>query len=379
VLAVLCPGQGAQSPGFLTPWLTSYAVRPRLAELSEAAGLDLMHAGTDPSYDVVDTAVAQPLLVAAGIVTAELLGELSPETILVGHSVGELTAAAVAGAMSGADAVRIAAQRGSAMKRACSDADGGMTALLGGEPDAVHEAVEAAGCVAANVNGAGQVVAAGPRAALERLAASPPAGARLRPLAVAGPFHTSWMAPAAAELAVAIESVETDTHHRGIVSNLDGAMLTTGPLLKQRIVGQLTAPVRFDLCLQTLRGLGVTAVVELAPAGVLAGIARRELPGVDVVALRSPDDVEAARALVRAQHPDGESLETDWRVVVAPARGTFHPVAHIDLTDGGRLGVVSNRSGNVDVTTGPASTVVEWLASDGDPVNAGQPLARVHA
>ena len=379
MLAVLCPGQGAQSPGFLTSWLSSYDVRPRFDELSESAGFDLFTAGTDPSYDVVDTAVAQPLLVAAGVVTAELLGELSPETVLVGHSIGELTAAAVAGALSASDAVRIAALRGAAMKSACAVADGGMTAVLGGDADEVQQAIEDAGCVAANVNAAGQVVAAGPRAALDRLAAAPPAGARLRALGVAGPFHTSWMAPAADDLDKAMASVHANSHHRGIVSNLDGAMLTSGNLLKQRIVGQLTAPVRFDLCLQTLRGLGVTAVVELAPGGVLAAIARRELPGVDIVAMRTPDDVEAARALVHAQHPAGEHLDTDWRVIVAPARGTFHPVTHIDLTDTGRLGVVSNRSGDVEVTTDSPSVVVEWLATDGDPVAAGQPLARVHA
>ena len=379
MLAVLCPGQGAQSAGFLTPWLTSYDVRPRLDELSKAAGFDLYAAGTDPSYDVVDTAVAQPLLVAAGVVTAELLGELSPETAVVGHSVGELTAAAVSGAMRADDAVRIAAQRGAAMKRACADADGGMTALLGGDAVEVQDAIAAAGCVAANVNGAGQIVAAGPRTALEKLAANPPAGARLRSLGVAGPFHTDWMAPAADELETAIESVDVVAHHRGIVSNLDGAIVTTGEILKQRIVSQLTAPVRFDLCMQTLRGLGVTAVVELAPGGVLAGIAKRELAGVDIVALKSPADVGAAQALVRTQHPAGEHLDTDWRVVVAPARGTFHPVEHIDLTEGRRIGVVTNRSGDIEVTTDAPSVVVEWLATDGDPVAAGQPLARVHA
>jgi [acyl-carrier-protein] S-malonyltransferase len=381
VLAVLCPGQGSQSAGFLTPWLTAYAVQPRLAQLSDAAGFDLVKAGTESDFDVVDTAVAQPLLVAAGIVTSELIGELPADSVVVGHSVGELTAAAVSGAVSATDAVRLAALRGAAMKRACAEVDGGMAALLGGDPAVVQETIDRAGCVAANVNGAGQVVAAGTRDALDRLAAAPPAGARLRPLAVAGPFHTPWMAPAANELAEAAEQLDVNAQHRGIVSNLDGAMLTTGPLLQQRIVTQLTAPVRFDLCLQTLRGLGVTSVVELAPGGVLAGLARRELSDVDVVALRSPDDVSAARDLVAAHHPAGEQLDADWRVVVAPARGTFHPAVtgdHIDITDG-RLGVVSNRSGDVEIVMEPATGVVEWLASDGDPVAAGQPLARVHA
>src|SRR3954454_1286326 len=194
VLAVLCPGQGSQSAAFLTPWLPSYAVQPRLAELSEAAGFDLVQAGTDPSFDVVDTAVAQPLLVAAGIVTAELLGDVPSDAVVVGHSVGELTAAAVAGAVSASDAVRLAAIRGAAMKGACVEVDGGMVALLGGDPADVQEAIDRSGCVPANVNGAGQVVAAGVREALDRLVTTPPSGARMRPLAVAGPFHTPWMA-----------------------------------------------------------------------------------------------------------------------------------------------------------------------------------------
>src|SRR3954471_18417010 len=179
VLAILCPGQGSQSAAFLSPWLTSYDVQPRLAQLSDAAGFDLVEAGTDPAFDVVDTAVAQPLLVAAGIVTAELLGELPSDVVVVGHSVGELTAAAVSGAVSATDAVRLAAIRGAAMKRACADVDGGMAAFLGGDPDEVQDAIDRSGCVAANVNGAGQVVAAGTRDALDRLAAAPPQGGRL--------------------------------------------------------------------------------------------------------------------------------------------------------------------------------------------------------
>jgi [acyl-carrier-protein] S-malonyltransferase len=385
VLAVLCPGQGAQSPGFLAPWLTSYDVRPRLEELSTAAGFDLVQAGTDVDFDVVDTAVAQPLLVATAIVTAELLGELPADLVVVGHSVGELSAAAIAGMLSATDAVALAARRGAAMKAACADAGGGMTALLGGSHDDVLAAIERSGCVAANVNGAGQVVAAGRRDALDRLAADAPAGSRLRPLAVAGPFHSPWMAPAADDLGRAFQTVEVAAPRHDLVSNLDGAIVTSAAVLAERIVAQLTAPVRFDLCLQTLRELGVTAVVELAPGGVLAGIARRELPGVDLVALRGGADVAAAAELIAREPAGGEQLYTDWRVVVAPARGTFHPAAthpstteHIDLTDG-RIGVVTNRAGDIAVTTDNPAVVVEWLAADGDPVSPGQPLARVHA
>lgn len=371
MLAILCPGQGSQTAGFLAPWLTDHTVADRLTALSEAAGFDLVAAGTDPDADVVDTAVAQPLLVAAAVVTAELLGEL-PTCVVAGHSVGELAAAAVAQALSPADAVRLAARRGAAMARASAAADGGMTALLGGEHTRVLEAVEAAGCVAANVNGGGQVVAAGTHDALGRLADALPDGTRARPLAVAGPFHSPAMRPAQDDWAHDVAAARWRDVAHPIVSNLDGVAVSGGADVAQRLVQQVTASVRWDECIATMRRLGVTAVVELAPGGVLAGLVRRQLPEAEVIALRGPDDVARAGALIGEHIPHGEHVQADWRIITAQSRGTWHPAVATD-----QIGVVRTRAGDEIVSA--AGTVVEWLALDGDPVSAGQPLARVRA
>jgi [acyl-carrier-protein] S-malonyltransferase len=371
VLAILCPGQGSQTAGFLTPWVADAGVRDRVAELSDAAGFDLVAAGTDANADVVDTAVAQPLLVAAAAATATALGEL-PTCVVAGHSIGELAAAAVAGAITAAEAVQLAASRGAAMARASAAAGGGMTAVLGGDSEQVLAAVESVGCVAANVNGGGQVVAAGPRDALERLPQALPDGARTRPLAVAGPFHSPAMRPAQDEWAAAVAAVRWRDVLHPLVSNLDGRTVNAGADLARRLVQQVSSPVRWDECMASLRRLGVDAVVELAPGGVLAGMARRQLPDAEVVALRSPDDVARARALVLEHAPQGEHVHADWRIVTAHARGTFHPAVAPD-----HIGVVRTRAG--DEVVPAEGTVVEWLALDGDPVSAGQPLARVRA
>lgn len=372
VLVVLCPGQGAQSPGFLQQWLELPVVADVLQRLSTRAYFDLAWLGTDPNADVVDTQVAQPLIVAAGVASARLLGPLPPACVVVGHSVGELTAAAVSGMVDPAAAVDLARERGRAMAASAAEAPSGMTAVLGGSPDDVDAAATATGCWVANVNGAGQLVVAGPRAALDAFAARPPAGARLRPLAVAGAFHTPLMASAKDTVASAIASTQARPGSVSVVSNSDGRVVGDGDAFLHDIAGQLTRPVRFDSCLETLRRLGVTASIELAPAGVLTGLIRRALPGIDAVALRSPDDLADAHRLL-AEHTvvDGTWTEA-WSVVVAPTNGT------LERSEADGLVVVRNRNGAVPVITLPRQ-VVEWLAHDGDPVSEGQPLARVAA
>jgi len=203
VIAVFAPGQGAQSPGMLTPWLELPGVADQLAGLSEAAGLDLERLGTEAgAEEIKDTAVTQPLIVALGLIVASQLDlDATGERVVAGHSVGELTAAAVSGALTPAAAVAFAARRGAEMAAACALTPTGMSAVLGGDPDEVLACIEAAGLTPANRNGAGQIVAAGALGALEKLAADHPAGARVRPLAVAGAFHTHFMAPAADALA----------------------------------------------------------------------------------------------------------------------------------------------------------------------------------
>lgn len=370
MLAVLCPGQGAQTPGFLTPWLELPAFSAALARLSTRAFFDLAETGSRPDADVVDTAVAQPLIVAAGLASGALLGTLPPGTVAVGHSVGEITAGGVAGCFSHAAAVDIARERGRLMAAASAAEPSGMVAILGGDADDVAAAVAAAECWIANNNGPGQLVAAGRRDALEQLLASPPAGSRMRPLAVAGGFHTPLMDSARTGLTDFTTSVPVRTPTIGIVANGDGAVVDDAGDFLARLVQQLTQPVRFDLCIQTLRDLGVSAVIELAPAGVLTGVIRRQLPAVTSVALRSPDDLDDARALIAEHTSIGERFTEDWQLLVAPTTGTIHLA---------EAPVVRNRSGEVPVQAGDTHDVIEWLVHDGDPVAEGQPLARLQA
>ena len=312
MLVVVCPGQGAQSPGMLAPWLEVAGVAPLLDRAAEVTGVDLVRHGTTSDADTIrDTAVAQPLLVASALaslravldgtdpssawtqVTAGRLGAVG------GHSVGELAALAVSGVVSDEEALRLVAVRGAAMARAAAAGPAtGMSAVLGGDPDEVLAAIEAHGLVAANVNGAGQVVAAGPLDRLAALAAEPPAKARIIPLQVAGAFHTEVMAPAVGDLRAAAEQVVPADPTTPLLSNADGALVASGAEAVARVVAQVARPVRWDLCQQSMAELGVTGLLEVAPGGVLTGLARRTLPGVETVALKSPADLDAARDLV---------------------------------------------------------------------------------
>ena len=300
MIAIFAPGQGSQTPGMLGPWLELPGVADQVGRWSELAGLDLARLGTSADADEIkDTAVTQPLIVALGAIVAAHLGlDGDAERVVAGHSVGELTAAAVAGALAPADAVAFAARRGAEMAAACALTPTGMSALLGGDPDEVAAGIEAVGLTPANRNGAGQIVAAGALDALEKLAADPPAGARVRPLQVAGAFHTHYMAPAEQALRGYAPGLEPADPRPVLLSNADGTAVTSGRELISRLAAQVTLPVRWDLCLRTCADLGVTAAVELAPSGALTGIAKRELKGVELLAIKSPDDLEKARALV---------------------------------------------------------------------------------
>jgi [acyl-carrier-protein] S-malonyltransferase len=310
VIALLAPGQGAQTPGMLTPWLAEAGAAEALARWSEAVDLDLERLGTTADAEEIrDTAVTQPLVVATALLAHAALARVlaargvAPTTDLVaaGHSVGELAAAAVAGVLTPDAAVALAAVRGRAMAAACALEPTGMSAVLGGKPDDVLARLEELGLDPANRNGAGQVVAAGPVAALAALTESPPERARVVPLSVAGAFHTRFMAPAESALREHAAGVTASEPACTLLSNADGATVPTGAEALRRLVAQVTRPVRWDSCQETLRGLGVTALVELPPAGTLVGLAKRELRGVPALALKTPDDLDAAAALV-AEH-----------------------------------------------------------------------------
>ncbi len=380
MLAVVAPGQGAQTPGFLTPWLDLPEVARRVEWASAVVGRDLVALGTTGTEDEIrDTATTQPLLVAVGIAVGRaLLGDAPVAPWYAGHSVGELTAAALAGALSDEAALVLARERGRAMAEAAAATPTGMSAVLGGAAEKVQAAIDEAGLEIANVNGAGQVVAAGALDALATLPTRLDGVARVMPLRVAGAFHTSYMTPARDVLARLAPSVPVRDPYERLLSNADGGIVQSGEELVKRLVRQVASPVRWDLAMATLADAGVTAVVELPPAGTLTGLVKRELREATAVALRTPDDLPAARRAIEEHTETNVGHEPAWRVVVAPCAGTFTPAKTEQVTAGGVIGRIEGRRDATDVTAPHGGVVVEWIALDGDPVKPGQPLVRLH-
>ncbi len=389
MLAIVAPGQGAQTPGFLTPWVENPVFRDRLVWLSAVAGLDLVHYGTEADADTIrDTAVAQPLLVASSLLAAL---ELFPHPAdafeqvgaVAGHSVGELAAAAGARAVTAEQAMVLVRERGRAMAEAAKTTPTSMTAVLGGDRDEVLAKLAAHGLTAANDNGPGQIVAAGTVEQLAAFAEDGPAKAKLVPLSVAGAFHTEHMQPAVQVLDSLARSVSTHDARIPVVSNRDGQVVHDGREVLKRIVTQISSPVRWDLCMETLLDLGVTGMLEMPPAGTLTGIARRAMKGVETFALKTPDQLDDARAFIE-KHGGASVLDTNptWRMLVAPTKGTFHVTA--DLPEGAsiapdaRIGAVKSRQDEFAITAPYGGTIVEWLVEDGDIVSPGQPLIRLH-
>ena len=388
MLAIVAPGQGAQTPGFLNPWVESARVRDLLSWWSAVAEVDLIRLGTTADADEIkDTANAQPLIVAAGLVGALSLfphpsDAFNKVGVTAGHSVGELTAAAGARAITAESAMVIVRERGKEMAKASALTPTGMSAILGGERAAVLSAISALGLTAANDNGAGQIVAAGDLKALAKLGDNPPDGARVRALSVAGAFHTSYMQPALDRLTMLSRSVTVRDPRTKLLSNKDGAVVHHGREVLDRIVGQVSNPVRWDLCMETMVGLGVTAVIEVPPAGTLIGLIKRAMPGVETLALKTPEDIPAAMDLI-ARHGKPSSIDDQptWRLVIAPFSGTFKVIESElggNLKAGTVVGQVENRREKVDLIAEHGGTIIEFLAEDGDPVSPGQPLVRLH-
>lgn len=292
MLAILAPGQGSQTPGFLAPWVEDAATADLIKHWSSLIDLDLLRLGTTADADEIrDTANAQPLIVAAGLLSARALHADGKFSYVAGHSVGEITAAAIAGVFSPVDALRLVRVRGQEMAKAAATSPSGMAAVLGGDRDVVLQAIADAGLVAANDNGGGQIVAAGD---LDALAALAPEGARVRPLQVAGAFHTHFMESAVTAFARFAQSIEASDSTVGVLSNRDGAVLHSGREICDRIVAQVANPVRWDLCMETLQDKGVTGAIEVAPAGTLVGLLKRGAPTIESFALKSPEDLAAA-------------------------------------------------------------------------------------
>jgi len=388
VLVIVCPGQGSQTPGFLAPWLELPGFRDRMLWLSTVAGIDLIKHGTESDAETIkDTAIAQPLIVGAGLISLLALFQHPADGFRLvaggaGHSVGEITAACAAGVITAEQAMVFVRERGRLMAEAAKVTPTGMSAVLGGDPENVAHVLASAGLTAANNNGGGQVVAAGTLEQLAALSADPPARARVIPLAVAGAFHTEHMAPAVTELAAMARAISTHNARLALVSNRDGTVVHSGRDFLDRMVNQVSNPVRWDLCMETFKDLGVTALIEIPPAGALANLAKRGLPGVEVLALKSPDQLAQAQAMLaeHAQPPQITDAPT-WRLIIAPAKGIVSFTGSkpgSTVAPGSVVAAVSTLNDTFEVTVPQGGQVIEWLVQDGDPVSPGQPLLRLH-
>lgn len=302
MIVVVCPGQGSQTPGFLEPWIADPQAKALLETLSDAADVDLVKHGTVSDADTIrDTSIAQPLIVAAGILTLDALSEsdhLAKSSGIAGHSVGEFTAAAGAGVLDATDAVRLVGIRGRAMADAAALIPTGMSAVIGGDESEILAKLDQLGLFPANYNGGGQLVVAGELAALATLAEEPPAGTRVIPLQVAGAFHTSYMLDAVETLREAAAEVNTNDPMKTLWTNKDGSVVAKGDTFRDLLVGQVSSPVRWDKCMDSFAAAGVSGIIEIAPAGALVGLAKRALKGVPTVAIKTPEDLVAARELI---------------------------------------------------------------------------------
>ncbi|MEN2740895.1 ACP S-malonyltransferase [Microbacterium sp. X-17] len=302
MMIAVFPGQGSQSPGFLAPWLELDGVADRLARYSDAAGVDLLAAGTEWDADRIrDTQIAQPLIVAASLVSWYALtadGATTPDGV-AGHSIGEIPALVASGVLSDLDGMRLVGVRGRAMAEAAERVATGMSAVVGGDQDVVLARLAELELTPSNYNGGGQIVAAGTLDALARLTAEPPQGSRVIPLAVAGAFHTEFMRSAVDALREATRTVTPADPALRLWTNRDGSVVTDGAQALDLLVGQVASPVRWDLCMEAFANDGVSSIVELAPAGTLVGLAKRALRGTPTVAVKTPDDLDAARELLK--------------------------------------------------------------------------------
>ncbi len=388
MLVIVAPGQGSQTPGFLAPWLELPGFSERMEWLSAVAGLDLVEHGTSSDADTIrDTAIAQPLIVGSGLISLLALFEHPADGFRAvgagaGHSVGEITAASAAGVLSAEQAMVLVRERGRGMAQASAATPTGMSAVLGGDPDEVAQALDRHGLTAANANGAGQVVAAGTLEQLAALRDDAPAKARVVPLQVAGAFHTHHMEPAVQRLSRYARAISTHDPRAPLVSNADGQVVQSGREVLRRLVQQVSSPVRWDLCQQTFADLGVTGLIEIPPAGTLAGLAKRALPGVEILALKTPDDLTAAHRMIREHGPvTDEASSPSWRLVVSPVKGMVTPLVTREdeaVQVGQAVATITTRRDSHQVVSPHAGRVVEWLVVDGDPVAPGQPLLRLH-
>lgn len=293
MLIYACPGQGSQSEGFLIPWLETYPeLRSKLSQLSEACGRDLIRLGIDASEEEIrDTANAQRLIVGASIAISRVaLQDKHPDGV-VGHSVGEFAAAAISGVLTDEEAIELVGIRADAMASAATSENTSMAAVLGGEESEVLAKLSGLELEPANFNGANQIVAAGLKSQIEKLVANPPEKSKVIELKVAGAFHTRFMQSAIASVKQAAEKLTPKDPRINLWSNADGNLVSSGQVFLDSLVSQIARPVRWDKCMASINQEGAL-VVELPPAGALAGLIKRGAPLASAVALKSFSDLE---------------------------------------------------------------------------------------
>lgn len=306
MIAIVCPGQGAQTPGFFNPWLEVAEFKSAIESMQTASGIDLIKHGTEGDADTIrDTSIAQPLIVSASIASAQALlsGQSASSANIAGvagHSVGEIAAASIAGVFDSETAIKFVQVRGNEMAKAAALETTSMAAILGGDQAEIEAALAAFDLEPANYNGAGQIVAAGSAAGIEALKAAPPTGTRVVPLQVAGAFHTRYMKPAVAALSEYANGVTVTDPAVKLWTNAGGKLVRTGSEYLKLLVNQVSSPVRWDLCMQAMLDAGITAIIEVSPAGTLVGLAKRSMPGIETLALKTPENLDAARELIAA-------------------------------------------------------------------------------
>ncbi|MFJ4175729.1 ACP S-malonyltransferase [Microbacterium sp. NPDC089696] len=304
MIVVVCPGQGSQTPGFLSPWLELDGAAESIAAYSDAAQVDLRQHGTESDADTIrDTRIAQPLIVAASLVAATALEARAGRRAdgVAGHSVGEIAALVNSGVIDAETGMRLVGIRGRAMADAAAQTPTGMSAVLGGDEETLLTRLTELGLSPANFNGGGQIVVAGELAGLDALASEPVKGTRVVPLQVAGAFHTSYMSSAVDALREAVSAVTPADPTITLWTNRDGSVVSDGSTALTYLVDQVSSPVRWDLCMASFADQGITGLIELAPAGALTGLAKRGLRGVPTVAVKTPDDLDAAVALLNGE------------------------------------------------------------------------------
>jgi [acyl-carrier-protein] S-malonyltransferase len=304
MLAIVCPGQGSQTPGFLSPWLEVEAFRQSIEDQQNTSGLNLIEHGTKSDADTIrDTAVAQPLIVSAGVASLSALfgdaGAVNKSVAgVAGHSVGEITAAVATGIFTPAQGIAFVKARSIAMAKAASAEPTSMAAILGGDQQVVEERLAELCLEPANYNGGGQIVAAGSSEAIAALIAEGPAGSRVIQLQVAGAFHTRYMRPAVSELEDFSATMQMSDPNRYLWSNAGGKLIKSGSEYVSLLVQQVASPVRWDLTMAAMVEAGITAIIEVCPGGTLTGLAKRSMPGVETLALKTPDQLDAALSLI---------------------------------------------------------------------------------